>query len=163
MPLGREIVELFEAIPDRIEVSGTGPTWRVTGGSFDSVVSWANDAFDDPVVIAREDRSRWWPRVTLTVTTDPELAGQAPPLEAFIPPDLPEPEPEPGPEPKPEPQPTRDIEPAPEPVPDPLEPAPPELTDEEGFSPLEEIFASQEEARVARRFPEQRARGGETH
>ena len=157
MPLGREIVELFEAIPDRIEVSGTGPTWRVTGGSFDSVVSWANDAFDDPVVIAREDRRRWWPRVTLTVTTDPELAAQAPPLGAFIPPDLPEPQPEP----QPQPQPTRDIEP--EPVPDPPEPGLPEPTDEEGFSPLEEIFARQEEARVARRFPEQRARGGETH
>jgi hypothetical protein len=145
MPLGREIVELLEAIPDRIEVSGTGPTWRVTGGSFDSVVSWANDAFDDPVVIAREDRSRWWPRVTLTVTTDPGLAAEAPPLAAFTEPDRPEPE-------SPEPEVIVPEAPA----------AAPEPTTDEEFSPLEEIFASQEAARVARRFPEQRARGRET-
>src|SRR4051794_6410075 len=83
MPLRREITQVLEAIPERIEVSGTGPTWRVTGGAFDAVVTWANDAFDGPVVIAREDRNRWWPRVTLTVTTDPELAADAPPLEFF--------------------------------------------------------------------------------
>jgi hypothetical protein len=149
MPLGREIVELLEAIPDRIEVSGTGPTWRVTGGSFDSVVSWANDAFDDPVVIAREDRSRWWPRVTLTVTTDPGLAAEAPPLAAFTEPDRPEPE---TPEPEtPEPEVIAPEAPA----------AAPEPTTDEEPSPLEEIFASQEAARVARRFPEQRARGRE--
>ena len=28
MPLARSIKELFEAIPDRIEVSGHSPTWR---------------------------------------------------------------------------------------------------------------------------------------
>jgi hypothetical protein len=150
MPLGREIVELLEAIPDRIEVSGTGPTWRVTGGSFDSVVSWANDAFDDPVVIAREDRSRWWPRVTLTVTTDPGLAAEAPPLAAFTEPDRPEPE---SPEPE-SPEPEVIVPEAPA--------AAPEPTTDEELSPLEEIFASQEAARVARRFPEQRARGRET-
>jgi hypothetical protein len=155
MPLGREIVELLEAIPDRIEVSGTGPTWRVTGGSFDSVVSWANDAFDDPVVIAREDRSRWWPRVTLTVTTDPGLAAEAPPLAAFTEPDRPEPE---SPEPEsPEPE-----SPEPEVIVPEAPAAAPEPTTDEEFSPLEEIFASQEAARVARRFPEQRARGRET-
>jgi hypothetical protein len=149
MPLGREIVELLEAIPDRIEVSGTGPTWRVTGGSFDSVVSWANDAFDDPVVIAREDRSRWWPRVTLTVTADSGLAAEAPPLAAFTEPDRPEPE---TPEPEtPEPEVIAPEAPA----------AAPEPTTDEEPSPLEEIFASQEAARVARRFPEQRARGRE--
>ena len=164
MPLGREIVELLEAIPDRIEVSGTGPTWRVTGGSFDSVVSWANDAFDDPVVIAREDRSRWWPRVTLTVTTDPGLAAEAPPLAAFTEPDRPEPEsaepesPEPeSPEPE-SPEPEVLVPAAPAAAPEPTT----EPTTDEEFSPLEEIFASQEAARVARRFPEQRARGRET-
>jgi hypothetical protein len=160
MPLGREIVELLEAIPDRIEVSGTGPTWRVTGGSFDSVVSWANDAFDDPVVIAREDRSRWWPRVTLTVTTDPGLAAEAPPLAAFTEPDRPEPEsaqPESPERESPEPE-----SPEPEVIVPEAPAAAPEPTTDEEFSPLEEIFASQEAARVARRFPEQRARGRET-
>jgi len=89
MPLGRGIVELFEAIPDRIEVSGHAPTWRVTGGSFDAVVAYSDEAFDDPTVVAREDRSRWWPRVTLTVTTDPALAAQAPPRESFADPVVP--------------------------------------------------------------------------
>jgi outer membrane biosynthesis protein TonB len=175
MPLGREIVELLEAIPDRIEVSGTGPTWRVTGGSFDSVVSWANDAFDDPVVIAREDRSRWWPRVTLTVTTDPGLAAEAPPLAAFTEPDRPEPEsaqpesaqPESAQPESPEPESPEPESPEPEsPEPEVIVPeapaAAPEPTTDEELSPLEEIFASQEAARVARRFPEQRARGRET-
>jgi hypothetical protein len=83
MRLSRNILELLEAIPDRIEVSGQEPTWQVTGGSFDDVVSYANDAFDKPAVISRQDRSRWWPRVTLTVTTDPDLAAGAPPLAAL--------------------------------------------------------------------------------
>lgn len=81
MEIRRGITELLEAIPDRIEVSGQAPTWRVTGGSFESAVDYANEAFGEPVVLAREDRSRWWPRVTLTVTTDPALAEAAPPLE----------------------------------------------------------------------------------
>ncbi len=75
MALRRDIVGVFEAIPDRIEVSGHEPTWRVTGGSFESVLEYARQAFGDPVVVAREDRRRWWPRVTLTVTKDPELAA----------------------------------------------------------------------------------------
>jgi len=83
MAIRRGITELFEAIPDRIEVSGAAPTWRVTGGSFDAAVDYANEAFDEPVVLARQDRRRWWPRVTLTVTTDPDLAAAAPPLEAL--------------------------------------------------------------------------------
>jgi hypothetical protein len=132
MPLGRGIVELFEAIPGRIEVSGVEPTWRVTGGSFDSVLSWANDAFDEPVVIAREDHSRWWPRVTVTVTTDPELAAGAPPLDVFTEPD----------------RPAHD-----EPVDTPVVEPP---TDDVPLSPLEDIFARQEEARLAR-LPEQRS------
>jgi hypothetical protein len=134
MPLARGIAEVLEAIPERIEVSGTGPTWRVTGGSFESVVSWANDAFDEPVVIAREDRSRWWTRVTLTVTNDPDLIAEAPPLECFI-----------APEPAAEEDP---VEAAP--VADPEPPA-----EDSGFSALEDMFARQEEARVAR-LPEQR-------
>ena len=63
------------------------PTWEVTGGSFESAASYAQDAFDDPVVVDRRDRSRWWPRVTLTVTTDPELAATAPPLESLFDPE----------------------------------------------------------------------------
>lgn len=133
MPLGRGIVEVFEAIPERIEVSGHGPTWRVTGGSFDAVMSYAREAFGDTVVLDREDRSRWWTRVTLTVTKDPQLAGEAPPVETFA-------DPEP---------PAVDNEPAP--VAD---------VDPESFdSALEEIFAHQEELRSARRrIPEQRSR-----
>ncbi len=144
MPLGRGIVEVFEAIPDRIEVSGHSPTWKVTGGSFESVLSYARDAFGDTVVIAREDRSRWWSRVTLTLTQDPALAASAPPVETFADPVVAEPV---------------------------LAEA---LVDggETGStgrasasrdtfpSGLEEIFAHQEELRLARhRIPEQRGQG----
>src|SRR6188768_2235876 len=90
MPLGRGIVEVFEAIPERIEVSGHGPTWRVTGGSFASALPFAEEAFGDTLVVAREDRSPWWPRVTLTETRDPALAADAPPAETFA--DAPTPE-----------------------------------------------------------------------
>jgi hypothetical protein len=168
MPLGRGIAELFEAIPERIEVSGHAPTWRVTGGSFESVLSYAREAYDDPTVIAREDRTRWWPRVTLTVTTDPVLAAAAPPLDSFA----------------------ADPEPAPAPVePTPADPprtprrrgagrhaadvgprvateigVPEQRTDLSGvdepalsFGVLDEIFAHQEELRRARlQIPGQR-------
>jgi hypothetical protein len=137
VPLGRGIVEVFEAIPERIEVSGHGPTWRVTGGSFDAVLDYTREAFGEAVVVAREDRRRWWPRVTLTVTRDPALAAEAPPLEAFA--DAPE-----------QPDEIRETEQPdePEPVPD------VSLFD----SALEEIFAHQEELRMARgRIPEQRS------
>ena len=110
MPLGRDIVEVFEAIPARIEVSGHAPVWRVTGGSFDDAVAYAREAYGDPVVVAREDRHRWWPRVTLTVTTDPRIAAGAPPLEAFR-----DPEPEPEPEAEVEPEPEAEVEPDREP------------------------------------------------
>ena len=80
MPLGRGIVEVFEAIPERIEVSGHRPTWRVTGGSFEAAFDYAREAFGGVAVVAREDRGRWWPRVTLTVTVDPALVATAPPL-----------------------------------------------------------------------------------
>ena len=93
MPLGKGIVEVLEAIPERIEVSGQPPTWRVTGGSFESALSFAREAYGETTVIAREDRNRWWPRVTLTVTTDPTLTAKAPALETFA--KDPEPKPEP--------------------------------------------------------------------
>lgn len=83
MPIRRGIVDLVEAIEDRIEVAGHAPTWRVTGGSFESALRFAREAYDDPVVISRTNRNRWWPRVTLTVTTDPELAADTPDLEVF--------------------------------------------------------------------------------
>lgn len=81
MPLGRGIEELWEAVRDRVEVSGHGPTWEVTAGSFDSALAFAQESFGDVAVTSRRDRKRWWPRVTLTVTTDPAEAASAPPLE----------------------------------------------------------------------------------
>ena len=135
MEIRRGITELLEAIPDRIEVSGQAPTWKVTGGSFESAVDYANEAFDEPVVLAREDRTRWWPRVTLTVTTDPALASAAPPLE--------------------------ELAAAPE-APDQSEiavPAPRHRADEDEMfeSFLDEAFARQEAARDERaRVPQQR-------
>jgi hypothetical protein len=150
MPL-RGIVQVFEAIPDRIEVSGHEPTWHVTGGSFESVVAFARRAFDDPVVVARQDRGRWWPRVTLTVTKDPGLAADAPPLEVLADPaSSPDPEPEPEPEPHPEPEPERVLE---------LQPEAEAVTEQRVR--LEDMFAYQEELRVAsvrHRVPRQRHR-----
>lgn len=137
MPLGRGIVEVFEAIPDRIEVAGHSPTWKVTGGSFEAVLSYARDAFGETTVIAREDRSRWWPRVTLTLTRDPALAAAAPPAETFAAPV------DAGRD--------RDETGSPEPASAPLDTFP---------SLLEEIFAHQEERRLARHgIPEQRGQG----
>jgi len=81
MPLGQGIVEVFRAIPPRIEVTGHGPTVRITAGSFDAALDYARECYDAPAVLDCELRHRFWPRVTLTVTTEPELAGSAPPLE----------------------------------------------------------------------------------
>jgi hypothetical protein len=81
MPLGRGIAEIFEAIPARIEVSGHAPTWRITGASFDAVMDYVRECFEDAAVLACHRRDRLWPRVTLTVTTDPRLAATAPRLE----------------------------------------------------------------------------------
>lgn len=81
MPLGQGIVEVLRAIPPRIEVAGHGPTLRITAGSFDAALADARERLDDPVVLDCELRHRFWPRVTLTVTTDPELAATAPALE----------------------------------------------------------------------------------
>ena len=158
MAIRRGIVELFEAIPERIEVSGVEPAWEVTGGSFESAVAYAQEAFDDPIVVDRRDRSRWWPRVTLTVTTDPDLAATAPPLESLF-----------DPEPKLFDTLEADMEPEMDPDKDPeLDDYPTEdqvfeprhRADEEHFeSFLEEIFARQERLREERaRIPEQRRR-----
>ena len=134
MPLGKGIAEVFGAIPDRIEVSGHEPTWKVTGGSFESVLAFAREAYGETTVLAREDRSRWWPRVTLTVTRDPVLAAAAPDLAAFAPPVVPE-------------QAARRADPVTEDAPS-------------FASALDEIFAHQEELRLARRgIPQQRASG----
>ncbi|MEO5709024.1 MAG: hypothetical protein ABIQ59_04300 [Nocardioidaceae bacterium] len=140
MPLGRGIVEVFEAIPDRIEVSGHGSTWKVTGGSFEAVLDYAHEAFGACAVTAREDRSRWWPRVTLIVTTDRAEMAEAAPVETFADP----------------------VEPEPTPVPAPRQAADDQVVapEDDGWSvsSLEDIFAYQEERRMARRgIPEQRA------
>jgi hypothetical protein len=133
MPLGKGIAEVFGAIPDRIEVSGHEPTWKVTGGSFESVLAFAREAYGETTVVAREDRSRWWPRVTLTVTRDPALAANAPDLATFATPAVPK-------------QAARRR-------------ATPVTEDTPSFvSALDEIFAHQEELRLARRgIPQQRA------
>jgi hypothetical protein len=134
MQLGRAILEVLEAIPERIEVSGHEPTWKVTGGSFDAAAAFADEAFDGAVVVERHDRDRWWPRVTLTVTTDPQLAATAPPLEQLAT--------------------------EPEPVPRPVQPAQRARTG----SVLEDMFAYQEDARLSRqRIPEQRRRQPRHH
>ena len=90
MPLRQGINELVEAIEDRIEVAGRAPTWRVTAGSFESAMSYAREAYHDPVVVGRSDQHRLWPRVTLTVTTDPVLARNAPPLDELVRPRIPQ-------------------------------------------------------------------------
>jgi hypothetical protein len=89
MPLGQGISEMWDAVRDRVEVAGHGPTWEVTAGTFESALAYARERFGDPAVLGRSDRDRWWPRVTITVTTDPALAGSAPPLEEMALPRLP--------------------------------------------------------------------------
>ena len=141
MPLGQGILDVFEAIPRRIEMTGTAPTWRITGPDFDAVWEFAQQVLDDPVVIDREDRNRWWPRVTLTLTTDPELARHAPPLEELRkPPVIQE-------------QVRRE------------RPVALWNDDEyaESFSPLEEIFVHQEEVRAAKRDVPRQRNGGNAH
>lgn len=160
MAIRRSIAELFEAIPERIEVSGQAPTWEVTGGSFEAAATYAEEAFDQAVVVDRRDRSRWWRRVTLTVTTDPELAAAAPSLESLVAPDLNAQEAvmEPDPDIPGEPD-EQDEDVSREPVEDTLF-DPRHVEDEEHFeSFLEEIFARQERRLQERgRIPEQRRR-----
>ncbi|HYO38941.1 MAG TPA: hypothetical protein VER39_04725 [Nocardioidaceae bacterium] len=134
MLLTRGIRELIEAIPDRIEVSGRNPVWRVTGGSFESAVAFAEQAFENPVVVSREDRSRWWPRVTVTVTTDPVMAAAAPPFELLA-----------------------RLRPEPEVVPE-LEPAS-AVDRQEPETTLESMFAYQEQARRCTIPQQRRPRG----
>jgi hypothetical protein len=81
VPLGLGIGEFVEAIRDRVEVSERDETWRITAGSFESALAYARERFDDPVVLSRRDRTRWWLRVTLEISTDPARAQAAPPLE----------------------------------------------------------------------------------
>ena len=81
MPLGQEIGDMVEAVRDRVEVATHGDTWHVTAGSFDSALAYARERFEDPVVLSRKDRGRWWPRVTLVVTQDPAYAASAPNLD----------------------------------------------------------------------------------
>jgi hypothetical protein len=90
VPLGHGIGETWTAVRERIEVDGHGSTWQITAGSFDSALTYARERFGEPVVLARRDRTRWWPRVTLTVSTDPTEAAAAPPLEDLARPVVPE-------------------------------------------------------------------------
>lgn len=132
MPLGQGIGQMMEALRDRVEVSGSEPTWQVTAGSFDTALAYARERFDDPVVLARSDRDRWWPRVTLTVTTDPALASSAPPLEDLARPPVSE---EPGPDPA---------------GPEPVVPEQAVRSDTGMPSALAAIFDHQEQLRIAR-------------
>ena len=93
MPLGQGIGETWEAVRDRVQVSGHGPVWQVTAGSFDTALDYARERFGDPVVLERRDRHRLWPRVTLTVTTDAAMAEDAPPLEELARPVVPQQQP----------------------------------------------------------------------
>ena len=135
MPLGQGIVEMWDALRDRVEVSGHGPTWEVTAGTFDSALTYARERFGDPVVLRRADRGRWWPRVTLTVTTDPEIAATAPPLDELATPAVPA-----------QRTPEKAAAQSATPQTDQPEPPQPPLLP----SSLEAIFAHQEELRLAR-------------
>lgn len=84
---------MLEAVRDRVEVSGHDGSWTVTAGSFDDALGYARSRFDDPVVLSRRDRDRWWPRVSLEVTTDPGAAADAPPLSTLARPVVPAPRP----------------------------------------------------------------------
>lgn len=141
MPIGQAILDVFEAIPRRIEMTGHAPTWRITGPTFDAAWEFALEVIDGPVVLDRDDRDRWWPRVTLTVTNDPALAAKAPPHDQLR---------------------------LPPPLPQPVASRPVALWNDddyaESFSPLEDIFAHQEEVRAARRsVPRQRDRRSVDH
>jgi hypothetical protein len=151
MPLGLGIVEVLRAIPPRIEVAGHGATVRITAGTFDAALDYAREVYDAPVALQVEVRNRFWPRVTVTVTTDPDRAAAAPPTQelrvraerlAAL---------------------TRGTR-APMHRSDPASrtpetPVPSPTHDEAGFSMLEEIFAHQEQLRQERaRVPAQRHR-----
>lgn len=99
MPLGG-IGETWDAVRDRVEVSGHGAVWQVTAGSFESALGYARERFGQPVVLGRTDRHRWWPRVTLLVSTDPAMADSAPALEDLARPAVPQQRAEPAPVPR---------------------------------------------------------------
>jgi hypothetical protein len=142
VPLGLGIGDMAEAVRERVEVSGHHDSWQITAGSFEAALDYARERFDEPIVLARRDRDRLWPRVTLEVTTDPALAGQAPPLAELAHPPAP-------------PAPPAPPEPVAEPEPAYLPTAP----DEDSDMPpdLEAIFAHQDEpARRTHRLPRQR-------
>lgn len=80
---------MLAAVRTRVEVSGHGPTWKVTAGSFEDALEYARGRFGDLTVLDRGDRDRWWPRVTLTVTTDSGLAESAPPWDELARPAVP--------------------------------------------------------------------------
>lgn len=161
MPLGQGITEMWQAVRDRVEVSGEGVTWKVTAGSFDSALAYARRRFGDPAVLSRSDQGRRWPRVTLTVTNDPALAGAAPPLEQLAVPTVP-------------PKATARSAPADRRVADAEEtavaadhasgPADQAGADQAGLPPsLEAIFAHQEELRLVRQRRPDHDTHGVTH
>jgi hypothetical protein len=138
MAIRRRIMELFEAIPARIEVSG---------GSFEAAVAFARDAFGDTAVIDRRDRRRWWPRVTLTITTDPEVAATAPPLDALLNPEPDQAQPS---------QPLTQVEAAEAPEAEAAAEAEPPSFLEEIFTRQEQELQALREARRERRHPRAR-------
>ena len=150
MPLGKGIVGMLSAVQERIEVSGQTPTWRVTGASFDQALAYAREAWDDPVVLARESSGRWWPRVTITVTTDPLVAATAPSLEDLA-----------AMEDRllPRQRGSAEVLVVPEaPGPEPAVPARPSADFSSGLLvTLDEIFEHQEALRVSRGVPQQRS------
>jgi len=91
--LGQGIAEMRDAVRDRVEVSWHHETWHVTAGSFESALAYARDRFEDPAVLSRKDRGRHWTRTTLEVTTDPDRAVEAPPLDELANPPAPPPPP----------------------------------------------------------------------
>jgi hypothetical protein len=97
MGLGQGIAEMRDAVRDRVEVSWHHETWHVTAGSFESALAYARDRFEDPAVLSRKDRGRHWTRTTLEVTTDPDRAVEAPPLDELANPPAPVEEPAPVP------------------------------------------------------------------
>lgn len=140
MPLGQGIGEWWEAFRDRVEVDGHETTWQVTAGSFESALAYSRERFGDVSVLARRDRSRWWPRVTLKVTTDPALVGSAPPLEELAAVVVPAQRAHLGGDPRGEQ--VRRTDPLP--------------------TSLEEIFAHQEELRVVRQRSREQVRAAES-
>ena len=126
---------MVDAVRDRVEVSTHGDTWHVTAGSFASALGYARERFDEPVVLSRKDRGRWWPRVTLVVTEDRSYADSAPSLDELAHP----------------------VAPAAPAVDDVPEDVPSSVGDSDMPAVLEEMFARQDGPYVgARRVPRQR-------